>query len=51
MVVLCTVYAAEKMETAVPHSKGFTNDLDCLEVRIIHERDHDELKIASGLKN
>lgn len=51
MVVVCTAYAAEKMETAVPHSNGFTNDLDCFEVRVIHERDHDELKIASGRRN
>lgn len=51
MVVFCTAYAAEKMETVAPHSNGFTNDLDCLEVLVIHERDHDELKNASGRKN
>lgn len=51
MVVLCTAYAAEKIETAAPSSNGFTNDLDCLEVRVIHERDHCELKIASGRKS
>jgi hypothetical protein len=51
MVVLCTAYAAENMETAAPNSNGFANDLDCLEVCVIHERDHDELKIASGRRN
>lgn len=51
MVVLCTAYAADNMETAAPSSNGFANDLDCLEVRIIHGRVHDELKIASGRRN
>jgi hypothetical protein len=51
MVVLCATYAAENMETAAPNSNGFANDLDCLEVRVIHGRVHDELKIASGRRN